>query len=141
MNSEIIHAQNLDLLRPDHRAIVAQASHADATLDPDLFVSLFTEDATFQLGGRPEIHGRAALLPFMRTWFSSGLFTSVRHNVQEVFDLADEVVYRAIVTYTRPDGSTLQTPYVNVLRFRDGKFSDYRIFIDLSIFAPPAAAQ
>jgi ketosteroid isomerase-like protein len=40
------------------------------------------------------------------------------------------------VHYTRADGHTVSLPCCNVLRFTEGRVSDYRVFMDMApVFA------
>jgi ketosteroid isomerase-like protein len=51
------------------------------------------------------------------------------------------VVVEGNVTYTRQDGSQLTLPFADVLETRDGKVSNYRIYIDIApLFAPAGAS-
>lgn len=56
--------------------------------------------------------------------------TTLEHEMLEVFDLDNELTYDAQAIYTLPGGGQLRVPYVNIVKYRDDLFADYRVFID-----------
>ena len=112
----------------------------DAALDADALSELWHPEGSFQIGAMPRVAGRASVRAFFGQFFSSGLFTKIEHEMRHVWNLPDALIYEADVTYTRPDGSTLRVPYTNVVRYRDGLFSDYRVYIDTMPLTNPASS-
>jgi len=47
-----------------------------------------------------------------------------------VWDTPDALIWEAIASYGRPDGTRLRVPYADVVRHRDGLFIEYRFNID-----------
>lgn len=116
---------------PKRRALWEKSLIADAALDADALAELFHPEAgSFRIGSLPPVEGREPVREFFKQFFAMGMFTTMKHEMIEVHDLPDVLVYEARVTYTRPNGSTLSVPYVNKIRYRDGLFASYRVFID-----------
>ena len=95
-------------------------------------------EGSFQLGAQPVVTGRDGVRANFAGFFSLGLFTSLTHEMLEVFDLTEILIYRALVTYLREGASPLTVPYMNAITYRDGLFDRYEVFIDTApLFAPP----
>jgi len=58
----------------------------------------------------PRVTGREAIRAFFRQFFSMGLFTKLEHEMLEVWDLDEVLIYSAVAIYTRKDGSQLRSP-------------------------------
>jgi ketosteroid isomerase-like protein len=112
------------------RELYEQSLVHDAHLNADGLAELWHPEGTFQIGAMPPVAGRESIRAFFKQFFSYGLFTKLEHEMRTVWELPDALVYEAVAIYTRPDGSTLRSPYVNVVRHRDGLFGDYRVYID-----------
>ncbi len=121
---------------PRFRAVVENTFAADAARDAARFVTRLSEDATFQLGGQPPVHGRAAIEAMIAATFCA--FAAVEHELVRAMeaDEQDLLIYEAIVHYTFADGRVAAVPYVNVLDFADDLVRRYRIYLDLSVLAP-----
>jgi hypothetical protein len=85
---------------------------------------------TIAIGAMPRVTGRESVRAFFKQFFSYGLFTKLEHEMGAVWEHPDALIYEATAVYTKPDGSLLRVPYVNVVRHRDGLFGDYRVYID-----------
>lgn len=57
---------------------------------------------------------------------------SIEHELLEVYDLDDALLWRANAVYGMPDGSAVVAPYMNRVRFEGGLCKDYRVHVDLS---------
>lgn len=115
------------------RSTVETSMRADATLDATLFGTLFGPQASFQMGGLPKVVGPQAVSGFVGGFFQS--VQKVEHQLLEAWEMADTLIYRADVTFTKLDGRRLSAPYVNVLKFADGALREYQVFIDMSPLA------
>jgi hypothetical protein len=126
----------LEAIRPERRATLIDLFRGDAALDAERVTANFADDVVFQIGGGPPLVGRAAVTGMLRGLFSSGAFASLEHDLLEVYDLDDALIWRADAHYLRPDGSRVVTPYVNRVRFAGRTCTDYRVHIDLSALSP-----
>jgi hypothetical protein len=101
----------------------------DATLDAKGLATLWHPEGSVQIGAQPRVTGREAVGAFFKTFFSYGLFKKLEHEMVEVWDLPD-LIYQAVAIYTLPDDTVLRIPYVNVVKYKEGLFFDYKVFID-----------
>ncbi|HEU4411920.1 MAG TPA: nuclear transport factor 2 family protein [Polyangiaceae bacterium] len=122
---------------PIRKALYDRTLVYDATLDADGLAELWHPQGTVQIGSRPAVTGRENIRGFFAGFFAGGAFTKLEHEMIEVWDAPDALVYNATAIYTLADGGQVRVPYVNVVKYRDGLFFDYRVFIDPSPLAPP----
>ena len=123
---------------PIRRDLYERSLVADERLDSDSLAELWHPEGSFQLGAQPVVTGRDGVRANFARFFSLGLFTSLTHEMLEVFDLTEVLIYRALVTYVREGASPLTVPYMNAITYRDGLFDRYEVFIDTApLFAPP----
>jgi len=117
---------------PSQRAakLIQQIFDADQARDADAFVSVLTSEAQFWFGSAPPVSGRAAIRDSVAAFFTG--LAEMHHELLEVWERGDTLVYQANVHYTRADGGELTLPYVNVLRLQGDLVKDYRIYIDPS---------
>ena len=118
-----------ELINPNFRDVVENTFKADGSLDPALFVSRLTPDAIFQLGGNPPVNGRDRIRELLVETFRT--FQHVEHRLLKAYELADVLVYEAVVTYTFGDGRKLEVPYANILEFDGNLVRRYRVYLDL----------
>ncbi len=90
----------------------------DATLDATGLASLWHPEGSVQIGAQPRVTGREAVGAFFETFFSYGLFEKLEHEMLEVWDLPETLVYHAVAIYTLPDASVLRVPYVNIVKYK-----------------------
>ena len=123
---------------PIRRDLYERSLVADECLDSDALAELWHPEGSFQLGAQSVVTGRDGVRANFAGFFSLGLFTSLTHEMLEVFDLTEILIYRALVTYLREGASPLTVPYMNAITYRDGLFDRYEVFIDTApLFAPP----
>lgn len=104
------------------------------TKDADAFVGHLTDDAVFSYGSQPTVEGRDAIRGYVEAFFD--MFAGLEHRIAGVHRVASDVaVIEGRVTYRRIDMPDVSVPFANVLRLRDGKIRDYRIYIDPSPLA------
>ncbi|CAN5399326.1 hypothetical protein BH09BAC3_BH09BAC3_37380 [soil metagenome] len=119
-----------EISNKERRALWEQSLIYDKTLDGNGLGKMWHPEGTFQIGSMPEVKGNENIAGFFKHFFSMGLFKSLEHEMVEVWDLPEALIYNGIAIYNRPDGSVLRTPYVNVLKYKEGKFWSYNVFID-----------
>lgn len=114
---------------PTRRSLYERSLVADAALDADALAELWHEEGSVRIASNRPAVGRDAVRGFFSHFFSLGLFDKLEHEMHEVWNLEDALIYRADALYTRGDGM-IALPYVNVVKYRDGLLDDYRVFID-----------
>lgn len=120
----------IDFKNADRQHLWQQSLIGDAQLDAQLLASLWHPQGSFQIAALPGVTGRDEIRGFFQHFFSMGLFTKLEHEMVEVWDLEEVLIYSAIAIYTRANGSQLRIPYTNTVKYKDGLFWDYRVFID-----------
>jgi ketosteroid isomerase-like protein len=99
-------------------------------MNTEAFLGLLTDDVSFHFGNADPVEGKAAVGEVVGGFFES--IRGIRHEVEESFESSDNAVCHGRVIYTRHDGSSLNVPFANVFKLRDGRARDYRIFVDIS---------
>jgi ketosteroid isomerase-like protein len=118
-------------LGTDARGVLAAVDSKDtATLG-----SYFADRIVFRLGNSDPVSGKAAVLDTC-VEFLAGI-AGISHDIEHLWPIApDWVVAVMTVHYSRHDGGTLTLPCANTFRFRDGKVTQYQIFMDINpVFA------
>lgn len=109
------------------RDLCAAADAADGAL----FASYFAEAATFRFGNFDELTGRAAIAA--STEATVDAIWPMRHRVDQVAEVGDQLFCRFTIVVEPPDGSELQLPCVTVVQVRDdGLITDYRVHMDIA---------
>ncbi len=120
-----------------HTELIDALFSAIDRMDAVGFVSHLTDDARFVFGNQPEVRGGDAIRAAVQGFFD--LLGGVSHSIGAVVESSGLVALEGTVTYRRNDGSTLSLPFADFLFFRDGRVSDYRIYIDVTpLWASPA---
>jgi uncharacterized protein (TIGR02246 family) len=129
--------QKLESVRPTRRDVLVDLFQGDAAKDAARIAARFAEDAVFQIGGMPPVASRQGVQALLAGFFAQSPFVALEHELLEVYDLDEALVWRANAVYQMPDGTAITTPYVNRVTFAaDGKCLDYRVHIDLSVLRP-----
>lgn len=99
--------------------------------DAASFVTHLTPDAVFRYANSPPVKGRDAVRQAVAQFFDA--VASLRHDVQETWEVGEMVFCKGEVNYTRHDGSKAGPfPFFNLFRMRDGKIAEYLIYVDIS---------
>lgn len=99
------------------------------------FAGLLDADASFRFGNSEPVSGRDTITAVVAGFFSA--LQALSHRLEDRWILPDAAIVTGRVTYTRHDGSSLEVPFANVLKLRDGHIRRYLIFVDNSaLFAP-----
>jgi hypothetical protein len=118
------------ILNQSRRAIWERSLVYDANLDWAGLGTLWHVNGKIQIGAMPEVQGNSNIAQFFRQFFSYGLFKKLEHEMIEVWDLENVLIYNATAIYTKPNGTVLKVPYTNIVKYKDELFWDYRVFID-----------
>lgn len=99
-------------------------------MDPQGFAERFTEDGRFRFGNAPTVATRAGIADSVGQFFSS--LSSLRHDIQDVWEQDDVVITEVEATYVRADGHEVSLPAVTVARTEGELIRDYRIYMDIN---------
>lgn len=102
----------------------------DSNLDSEGLGTLWHPEGKLQIASFPQVVGNQNITAFFKQFFSYGLFSKLEHEMIEVWDMEDVLIYNATAIYTKPDGSILKIPYTNIVKYKDRLFWDYKVFID-----------
>lgn len=90
-----------------------------------------SEDVEMRFGNQPALHGKPAVIEALSGFFET--ISAMSHRLKDVVVEGQSAASEALVTYTRPDGSTLILPVCSVFRVTsDGLLASLRIYIDIS---------
>ena len=110
-----------------------------SALDRDGVPGLFPwlhEDLRFRFAGYPAGQGAAE---FAAAWEAmSGSIQDFRHSLEQCWDLEDRAICQGEVCYFLRDGREIRAPFVNIFHLRDGRISEYLIYVDASAVLGPA---
>ncbi|MGW4525484.1 nuclear transport factor 2 family protein [Amycolatopsis sp. NPDC004378] len=113
-----------------HEELVRALCAAVDAGDAESFASWFTDDATYVFGNNPPLTGRAAITA--ATAGAAGALPWVRHVVDQVAAVGDQLFCRFTVETAAPDGTPLALPCVTVIRLAGDRVRDYRVHMDLT---------
>ena len=108
------------------RALLATVDRKDA----DGFVSFLTKDASFRFGNAEAVTGRAAIRDAVAGFFAS--IADLSHHIERIWTGPEAAACDGEVTYVRHDGREIRLPYADVFGMRNGKISEYLIYIDIA---------
>jgi ketosteroid isomerase-like protein len=128
--------EKLESIRSSRREVLVDLFQGDGAKDAARIAARFADAAVFQIGGMPPVTGRKSVEGLLAGFFGQSPFVALEHELLEVYDLDDALLWRANAVYRMPDGTAISTPYVNRVTFADGKCVDYRVHIDLSVLQP-----
>jgi hypothetical protein len=126
----------LEGVRPERRTVLTDLFRGDGAKDAARIASHFASDAVFQIGAMPPVRTRAGVEGLLGGFFAQSPFLALEHELLEVYDLDEALLWRANAVYRMPDGTSISVPYVNRVTFADGACADYRVHIDLSALKP-----
>ena len=99
------------------------------------FASWFADDATYTFGNGDPLVGRDAIEA--ATAGAAGALPWVRHEVDQVAEVGDQLFCRFTIHTEAPDGTELALPCVTVIWLRGDEIVDYRVHMDIA----PAVEQ
>ncbi|HEL4101842.1 nuclear transport factor 2 family protein [Stenotrophomonas maltophilia] len=89
-----------------------------------------TDDCRFSFANHGTMIGRDSLEKFMIPFMSS--LDGMVHEVDEVWDVDNEIMFRAKVSYTRKDGVVKSYPAAVFWKMRGEKVEDFSVYVDSS---------
>lgn len=112
---------------------------ADA-LDGTGFARHFTAHGSMRFGNSAPLVGPREIEDSLRDFFSS--ITLMKHRPVRIWEIGDESIFEAVVTYGRPDGTTVQIPAVTAYTRSGNAISSCRIYCDMTpVFARSQAGD
>ncbi len=99
-------------------------------MDAEAFASVFTDGGRFVYGAQMDVEGRSAVIQAVAGFF--GTLRSLSHSNIRTWAADDGSVQFVAgdVHYVLPNGNTADVAFLNLLRFEEGRVSDYRVFTD-----------
>jgi uncharacterized protein (TIGR02246 family) len=94
------------------------------------FAQWFAADATYTFANGPTLIGRAAIEA--ATAGAAGALPWIRHSVDQVAELGNQLFCRFTIHTEAPTGTALAMPCVTVIEFRDQEIVDYRVHMDIT---------
>lgn len=98
--------------------------------DAERFGAWFAEDATYRFGNGELLVGRDAVVA--ATAGAAGALPWVRHTVDQVAPVGDQLFCRFTIATAAPDGTEVAMPCVTVIEMAGEKVVDYRVHMDLA---------
>lgn len=114
----------------EHTAMIASLYRAVDDMNAKCVVDHVTEDVQFQLGNLEPLTGRAAVEESNAAFFAT--IKAMHHTISCVWSSGDTAICDGTVHYTRLDQSEHEVPFAAHLGLRNGKISDYKVFVDIS---------
>ncbi len=110
--------------------LTKQAFAAVEANDVDQYITMFTDDAVYQIANYPPVTGPEGISEFAKPVMQ--MFTKVTHDIKGIWEFADTVICEMDVTYTRNDGKVTTVPCLDIVHFENGKIKKLQAFIDAS---------
>ncbi len=99
------------------------------------FVRFLDDNCSFRFGNMPTVSGINNIEDFVGGFFDS--IHSLKHDIEDLWDIPDGIVCHGSVSYTRHDKSVLTVPFSNIFKIKDEKIYAYLIFADTSQLYSP----
>jgi ketosteroid isomerase-like protein len=99
-------------------------------MDADRFATYLAPRCIFRFANQPAVHGTDGIRDYIERFFAS--IESIRHVIEDHWEVPGAVMCHGQVSYTRRDGSVLEVPFANLLRTGPEGITAYRIFVDVS---------
>jgi uncharacterized protein (TIGR02246 family) len=96
--------------------------------EAESFGSWFAEDATYTFANNETLTGRDAIVA--ATAATKGALPWVRHVVDQVAEVGDQLFCRFTILTAAPDGTALALPCVTVIWMEGDLVRDYRVHMD-----------
>jgi hypothetical protein len=106
--------------------------------DSDGFVTFFTEKPMYQFGNLAPCYTRAAIRESVANFFAA--VDALYHDIRNLWEVGDVVFVEMDVTYWRKDGTSINLPCADIVRFEGDMVAELRIYMDANpIFVPSMA--
>jgi ketosteroid isomerase-like protein len=103
--------------------------------DSDGFVTFFTEKPMYQFGNLAPCYTREAIRESVANFFAA--VDALYHDIRNIWEAGDVVFVEMDVTYWRKDGTSINLPCADIVRFEGDMVAELRIYMDANpIFVP-----
>jgi ketosteroid isomerase-like protein len=109
-------------------AFVTSVYKAIDSMDEKQLAPFLTEDCAFVFANAKPVVGRAASAEASKQFLAK--LAAIKHELDDVWRVNDDIISRIKVTYTRKDGKKMSFPCVTIWRVQGKQIADYRIYID-----------
>jgi len=96
--------------------------------DIDTYLTFFTADAIYKVGNFDPVHGHEGIRALAEPLV--GMFTSVTHDVKQIWEAEDTVIVEMDVIYLRKDGNEFRLPCVDIIEFAGSKVKQLKAYLD-----------
>jgi hypothetical protein len=98
--------------------------------DEHAFGAELSENCVLKFGNQPEMKGRSTIVEGIGQFFSS--LKGLSHHFTHMWEVDDEIILDSNVTYTRLDDQKVTVPAVTIIKQKDLKADEMRIYVDLA---------
>ena len=117
------------------RRVVELFSRGEA-FDAAGFAALFAEDAIYQFGNAAPCRTREEIFHSTKAFFAQ--VQALYHSIRSLTEVGSTVFVEMDVVYWRHDGTAVQLPCADILRFVDSGIGELRIFMDAAPISDPS---
>jgi hypothetical protein len=105
-------------------------------MDARSFARLITPNGRMRFGNGPFMEGREAIEKGVDQFFGS--LRGISHRLERAWVLPDAHALQGRVTYTRPDGKSVDIPFTDVfVMAEDGLVKEWLVYSDMApLFSP-----
>ena len=114
----------------DHEQMVRDMCAAADSGDAERFGSYFADTACYRFANAEPLHGRESIVA--STAGTVAALPTLRHRVDQVARIGDQLFCRFTIETTAPDGRELALPCVTVIELAGRQIVDYRVHMDIS---------
>lgn len=98
--------------------------------EAERFGAWFADDATYRFANGEVLVGRDAVVA--ATAGAAGSLPWVRHSVDQVAEVGDQLFCRFTIATATADGTKVELPCVTVIEMSGDAITDYRVHMDIS---------
>jgi ketosteroid isomerase-like protein len=94
------------------------------------FIAHLSPDVRFRFANAPILNDQTQVKESIAYLFQA--IAGLKHTLLDVWEQDGTTICRGEVCYTRHDGSTLEVPFINVLKRPGETIDEYLIYVDAS---------
>jgi len=98
--------------------------------DLELLSDFLSDEVFFRIANFDPVTGKEACLKANQNFFSS--ITSMRHQIDNVWEQGDDVICNGRVDYIRFDSSSHSVPFATIFKLKQDKIINYLVYADIS---------
>ncbi len=113
------------------KALIQKVFEAGEAMDVQKFASRFTEDTFYQFGNTV-VKGREGIINADSIASFNKYVQSIKHNVQQMWEIGDLLIVEMTVTYVRKDGLSFTLPACDTILFEGDLVKKMCIYMDIN---------